>query len=101
MSEEGKEVGLIQVFSLKRVYYGPRRNRADKAIRLIRKQASRIFKDAEKILIHPSLNEYVWMRSREKPPRRVVVELRYNKEEKTLKILLANPKRVLRGGKSK
>jgi large subunit ribosomal protein L31e len=89
MSEEkGGIAKSIHVISLKRVYWGRRTNRADRAIRLIRKYIRRHFKEAEKIIIDPSVNEYVWSRSREKPPRRVIVEIRFDKEEKTAKVLL-------------
>ncbi|ABN70184.1 LSU ribosomal protein L31E [Staphylothermus marinus F1] len=88
MSEEGKITRSIHVIPLKRVYWGRRTNRADRAVRLIRKYVRRHFKEAEKIIIDPAVNEYVWSRSREKPPRRVIVEIRFDKEEKTAKVLL-------------
>lgn len=78
----------IHVIPLKRVYWGRRTNRADRAIRLIRKYVARHYKEAEKIVIHSSVNEYIWSRGREKPPRRIVVEIRYNKNEKEAKVLL-------------
>ncbi len=89
MSEEkGGIVKSIHVIPLKRVYWGRRTNRADRAIRFIRKYVKRHFKEAEKIVIDPSVNEYVWGKGREKPPRRVIVEIRFDKEEKTAKVLL-------------
>ncbi len=96
MSEEGKIVKSIHVIPLKKVYYGRKTNRADRAIRLLRRYAARHFKEAEKIIIDPVVNEYIWSRSREKPPRRIVVEFRYDKEEKTLKILLVRTGRAKR-----
>ncbi len=87
MSEEGV-IKRIHVIPLKRVYWGRRTNRADRAIRLIRKYVARHYKEAEKIVIHNSVNEYIWSRGREKPPRRIVVEIRYNKNEKEVKVLL-------------
>lgn len=87
MSEEGV-IKRIHVIPLKRVYWGRRTNRADRAIRLIRKYVARHYKEAEKIVIHSSVNEYIWSRGREKPPRRIVVEIRYNKNEKEAKVLL-------------
>lgn len=89
MSEErGNIVKAIHVIPLKRIYFGRRRNRSDRAIRLIRKYIARHFKEAEKIWIHPNVNEYIWSRGREKPPRRIVVEVRFDKEEKIARVLL-------------
>ncbi len=88
MSEKEGVVKSIHVIPLKRVYYGRRTNRSDRAVRLVRRYVARHFKEAEKIIIHPSVNEYIWSRGREKPPRRIVVEIRFDKEEKTAKVLL-------------
>jgi len=93
VSEEGV-VKAIHVIPLKHVYFGRRANRADRALRLIRKYVARHFKEAEKIIISPDVNEYVWSRGREKPPRRVVVEIRFNKEDKTARVLLVRGKKV-------
>lgn len=90
----------IHVIPLKRIYFGRRSNRADRAVKLIRKYVSRHFKEAERIIVDPGVNEYVWSRSREKPPRRVVVEIRFNKEEKTARVLLMR-KRFLKKQESK
>ncbi|MEM1921520.1 MAG: 50S ribosomal protein L31e [Desulfurococcaceae archaeon] len=87
MSEAGI-VKSIHVIPLKKVYFGRRKNRADRAIRLIRRYVARHFKDVERILIDNAVNEYIWSRSREKPPRRITVEIRVNKEEKTARVLL-------------
>ncbi len=98
MSEESRKIiSSIHVIPLKKVYYGRRTNRADRAIRLIRKYVARHFKEAEKIIIHPSVNEYVWSRSREKPPRRIVVEIRFDKEERIAKVLLVRRSKVKKG----
>jgi large subunit ribosomal protein L31e len=83
----------IHVIPLKRVYFGRRFNRADRAIKLLRRYVTRHFKEAEKIIIDPEVNAYIWSRSREKPPRRVVVEIRFNREEKTAHILLVRQTR--------
>ncbi|MET1160596.1 MAG: 50S ribosomal protein L31e [Thermoprotei archaeon] len=86
MSESGI-IKVIHVIPLKRVYFGRRTNRADRAIRLIRKYVMRHFKEVERVIIDPRVNEYVWSRGREKPPRRVVVEIRVDREAKTAKVL--------------
>ncbi|WP_440060171.1 50S ribosomal protein L31e [Thermogladius sp. 4427co] len=78
----------IHVIPLARVYFGRRMNRADRAVRLIRKYVMRHFKQAEKIIIDPRVNEYVWSRGREKPPRRIRVEIRFDPNEKTAKVVL-------------
>lgn len=97
---ESSIVKSIHIIPLKKIYFGRRRNRADRAIRYIRKYVSRHFKEAEKIIIDPGVNEYIWFRSREKPPRRVVVEIRFNKEEKTARVFLLR-KSVLKKQESK
>jgi len=93
MSEsQGGVVKSIHVIPLKRVYFGRRMNRADRAIRLIRKYVSRHFKEAEKITIDPVVNKYIWSRGREKPPRRIVVEIRFDREAKEAKVFLKRVK---------
>ena len=51
-----------------------RKKRAPRAIRLIREFARRHMK-AEEVKIAPELNEYIWSRGIEKPPRRVKVRM--------------------------
>ncbi|ACL11437.1 50S ribosomal protein L31e [Desulfurococcus amylolyticus] len=92
MSESGGMVKSVHVIPLKRVYFGRRMNRADRAIRLVRKYVARHFKDAEKIILDPELNKYIWSCGREKPPRRVVVEIRFNKNEKEARVFLKRVK---------
>lgn len=91
MSEQRGVEKRIHIIPLKHVYFGRRANRADRAIRLIKKYIRRHYKEAEKVVIDLAVNNYIWSRGRSKPPRRVVVEVRFNKEEKTAKILLARP----------
>jgi len=71
----------IHVVPLKRLYYGRRMNRADRAIRLIKKYVLRHYKDVDRVMIDQRVNEYVWRRGREKPPRRVLVEIRIYRDE--------------------
>ncbi|MEM4596882.1 MAG: 50S ribosomal protein L31e, partial [Desulfurococcaceae archaeon] len=84
----------VHVIPLKRVYFGRRFNRADRAVRLIKKYVARHFKDAEKIVIDPAVNQYVWSRGREKPPRRITVEIRFDKENKVAEVLLVRPSKA-------
>lgn len=86
---ESSVVKSIHVIPLKRVYFGRRTVRANRAMKLIRRYVFRHFKDAERVVIDNAVNEYVWSRNREKPPRRVIVEIRFNKEDKVARVLLA------------
>jgi len=92
MSKSGV-VKSIHVIPLRRVYFGRRANRADRAVRLVRRYVARHFKEAEKIIIDPEVNAYIWSRSRKKPPRRVVVEIRFDKENKVAHVLLVRESR--------
>ncbi len=93
-----EEKGVIHIIPLKRVYWGRKTNRADRAVRLIRKYIARHFKEADKIWIDPRVNEYIWSRSREKPPRRIAVEVRIHRDEEEgvtiAKVLLLRKTRV-------
>ena len=87
-----KEVeGFVYVVNLSRVYWGRRTNRADRAVRLVRKFVARHTK-ADKVWISNELNNYIWSRSREKPPRRVKIlviveeEKPEEEEEETIRI---------------
>lgn len=92
MSEQGQVVKSVHLIPLKKVYFGRRANRADRAVRLVKKYVARHFKEAEKIVLDPALNDYIWSRSREKPPRKVMVEIRFDKENKIAKVFLARKK---------
>lgn len=96
MSEARSVEIALHTIPLKRVYFGRRANRADRAIRLLRRYVARHYKEAEKILIDPAVNLYVWSRSRERPPRRIVVEVRFDKELKTVRVLLPRQKKAKR-----
>ncbi|MEM1695476.1 MAG: 50S ribosomal protein L31e [Desulfurococcaceae archaeon] len=94
MSQKSGIEKSVHVIPLKRVYFGRRFNRADRAVRLIKKYVARHFKDAEKIVIDPAVNQYVWSRGREKPPRRITVEIRFDKENKVAEVLLVRPSKA-------
>jgi len=79
---------VIYTIPLRRVYWGRRTNRADRAIKLIRKFVSRHF-GVERVIIDNTVNEYVWSRSREKPPPRITVRV-IKIDDKTAKVLLAS-----------
>ncbi len=77
MPDSGSWVYLV---NLSRVYWGRRSNRADRAVRLLRRFVSRHTK-AEKVVIGNDVNTYIWRRSREKPPRRIKVLVTVKEEE--------------------
>lgn len=80
MAEEVKVLATREYrISLRRAYYAARTRRAKRAVALIREFVSRHIKvDPKSVKLDPALNEFVWSRSREKPPRYVdvVVEKR-------------------------
>lgn len=79
---------MIYTIPLTRIYWGRRRNRADRAIRLIRKFVARHF-HVDQVIIDPSVNEYIWSRGREKPPRRITIRV-IRVSEGVAKVLLAS-----------
>jgi len=87
----------VYVIPLSRVYWGRRTNRADRAVKLLREFVRRHAK-VDKVIIANEVNEYIWSRGREKPPRRVKVLIRIEEEEeeeekvKVAHVKLANPK---------
>lgn len=70
----------VYVVNLSRVYWGRRSNRADRAVRLLRRFVARHTK-ADVVKIMNDVNEFIWRRSREKPPRRVKVVVTVREEE--------------------
>jgi len=95
MVKEKKE--FIYVIPLKRIYWGRRSNRAARAVRYVRRFVARHFGvNPEEIIVHPSVNKYLWSRGIEKPPRRIVVKVYRDKETGNLKVrLLERPEKVL------
>ena len=63
---------IVYVFNLSRIYWGRRTNRADRAVRRLRRLVARHTK-ADRVWISNDVNNYIWARSREKPPRRIKV----------------------------
>lgn len=89
MSEQKTGEKRVYVIPLYRVYWGRRKNRAKRAVRLLREFVKRHVKKAERVIIDNEVNEYIWSRGIEKPPRRVKVEVEYVEEEKTAVVRLA------------
>ncbi len=102
MSEKGQASGAYYVFvvPLSRVYWGRRTNRADRAVKLLRKFVMRHLK-VDRVVIKNEVNNLIWSRGREKPPRRIKVLVKVeerteeDEEERKVKVAvvsLANPK---------
>ncbi len=81
----------LYVINLSRLYWTGRRRRAPRAIKRIREFLLRHTK-AERVIIDESINEFIFSRAYDKPPRRIVVRvLPVDKEGKVLKAVLAIP----------
>ena len=72
--------GVIYIVNLKRLYWGKRTNRAKRAIRSIREFVKR-HTGVDEVKIDNTVNNYVWSRSIEKPPRRVPIYVEVVEEE--------------------
>ncbi len=76
MASESEEIELERVYTvpLRITRFVPRTKRAPRAIRFLRDFMARHMKtDVEKVKIMPEVNEYIWSRGIEKPPRRIRV----------------------------
>ncbi len=81
----------IYVINLSRLYWTGRRRRAPRAIKKIREFIKRHVK-AEQIVIDESVNEYIFSRAYDKPPRRIAVRvIPLDSEGKVVKVALAVP----------
>ena len=81
----------IYTIPLREAYEAVRNKRAGKAVKLLRKFAGRHMKaEEEDVLLSMALNEYLWKRSIQKPPRKVKVRL--IKEDGKVKAYLADEK---------
>ncbi|AKG39001.1 MAG: 50S ribosomal protein L31e [Infirmifilum sp.] len=78
--QEGENVFDI-VIPLRDARRAPRKKRAKVAIRIVREWVSRHFHLTGGVKIGGLLNEYIWSRSIEKPPRKVKVTVKINVEE--------------------
>ncbi|MET1102341.1 MAG: 50S ribosomal protein L31e [Pyrodictiaceae archaeon] len=87
MVKDKKEA--IYVIPLGRVYWGRRTNRAARAVKFVRKFIARHFGvEPSRVKIHNNLNEFIWSRSIEKPPRRVKVKAVKDPETGEVKVML-------------
>ncbi|MEM1659167.1 MAG: 50S ribosomal protein L31e [Candidatus Jordarchaeales archaeon] len=71
LPEEGET--RFYIIPLRKAYYVPRNKRTKKAIKIIREFISRHMK-AQRVLISQRLNEKIWSRGDQKPPRRIKVK---------------------------
>jgi large subunit ribosomal protein L31e len=89
----------LYVINLSRVYWSGRRRRAPRAIRIIRDFIQRHTK-ADRVVIDSSINEYIFSRRYDKPPRRVAVMIsRVSSEPLVVKASLAVPIKQESAGK--
>lgn len=77
MSESALE--RIYIIPLRDAYEASRRRRAKRAINIIREFARRHMK-AEEVKISEGVNQMIWDRGAEKPPRRIKVVMRKDKD---------------------
>lgn len=93
MPKDKKEA--IYTIPIYKVYWGRRTNRAARAIKLVRRFIARHFGVDEKdVVIHNNVNEYIWSRSIEKPPRRVTVKAVKDQETGKVKVVLVRESKV-------
>lgn len=81
--EEEVEVAEERVYTinLRKVFITPRKKRAPRAVRLLKQFIKRHMK-AEEISISNEVNEEIWRRSIEKPPRKLKVRAVKDKDGK-------------------
>lgn len=92
MSEEAKvELERVYVINLRRTREVSRTKRSPYAIRLIRKFVARHMKvEPDKVKLDNSINNAIWSRGIEKPPRRIEVKVtKYS--DGTVKVALNVP----------
>jgi len=69
------------VITLRKAYWLGRSKRAKRAINIIKKFVERHLKTQD-IVLDSKVNEFVWARSIEKPPRRIKIHVGLTKEKK-------------------
>ena len=82
---EDLEIVSEKMFTIpfRKVWITPRKKRAPKAIRVIRDYMKRHMK-AENIIISNEINEQVWSKGIEKPPRKLKVRAVKDKENRVI-----------------
>lgn len=81
MSKEKEEIVLERIYTipLRISYMVPRNKRTPRAVRFVRSFLAKHMK-SEKIIITPELNEILWARGIQKPPRRIRVRVTKDSE---------------------
>lgn len=77
--EEVIEERIYVVPLAKKFIYSPRQKRAEKAIRVLKKFVKRHMKP-ERIIIEPEVNEKIWERGIQSPPRKIRIRVTKDKE---------------------
>ncbi len=80
MSREESVLEREYTIPLRTAWKGTRTNRAEKAIRVIRQFAKRHMKPSE-IKIENEVNEAIWSRGIQKPPRKIRVLMKKDKDD--------------------
>lgn len=71
----------IYTVPLRRAWIAPRKKRVPRAVRILRQFVKRHMK-SEEITIMPEVNEALWRRGIEKPPRRIKIRAAKDKDGK-------------------
>jgi len=79
MSKKEAEEEIIYTVPLKRAWITPVKNRTPRAVRILRDFLHRHLK-VEEIIITNEVNEKIWGKGLEKPPRRIRVKAVVSKE---------------------
>lgn len=90
MSEPVEE--RIYTVPLKKAWAAPRWRRAERAVRVLREFVERHMKSTD-IVIDPAVNEAIWRRGIQKPPRRIRVRMTKD-EDGVVKVTLAEGNEV-------
>ncbi|MDH5771313.1 MAG: 50S ribosomal protein L31e [Candidatus Bathyarchaeota archaeon] len=82
VEEEKEDVVEERIYTipLRRAWTSPKRKRVPRAVRLIRDFITRHMKP-ERVIIGSDVNEEVWGRGIEKPPRRIKVKASRDKDD--------------------
>ncbi|MHA1934806.1 MAG: 50S ribosomal protein L31e [Candidatus Thorarchaeota archaeon] len=88
--EEEEEIIDERIYTvpLRRAYWtGSRKKRSNRAVRILRKFVERHMKP-EELVIQPEVNEQIWSRGIQKPPRRIRIRATKN-DENLVRVYLA------------
>lgn len=84
------EIERVYTIPLRKVVFVPRKMRSPYAIKLIKMFVSRHMKvPFEKVWIDNKVNEFIWQRGIEKPPRNITVRVIKFEEEEIAEVHLA------------